>query len=107
MTGFSGTSRIQRLYRHREAPPRRIAERRRKDPATDSRTPTSTEEGRATALRTAGARKRRPKNYEMPPPTRAEVGASATSVEARSTLFIHTMACADSWSTGLAILKSE
>ena len=44
----------------------------------------------------------------MPPPTRrAEVGASATSVEVRNALRINTMACAEARSTVLAIVSSE
>ena len=52
--------------------------------------------------------RRRPKNQEMAPPTRrAEVGESATSVGVRSTLRINTVACAETWSIGLAIMRSE
>ena len=59
-------------------------------------------------LRIAGARRTRPKNQEVPPPTRrAEVGASATSVGVRNTLRISTVACAEVLSTGLAIVRSE
>ena len=48
------------------------------------------------------------KNQEMPPPTtRTEVGESATSVRVRSTLRINSVACAEAWSTGLAIVRSE
>ena len=48
------------------------------------------------------------KNQEMPTPTRrAEVGASSTSVEVRSTLCINTVACAEALSTGLVIVRSE
>ena len=44
----------------------------------------------------------------MPTPTRrAEVGASATSVEVKSTSCIITVACAEALSTGLVIVKSE
>ena len=48
------------------------------------------------------------KNQEMPAPTRrAEVGESATSVGVGSTLRINTVACAEAWSIGLAIVGSE
>ena len=48
------------------------------------------------------------KNQEMPPPTRrAKEGENATSMGVRSTLHINTVACAQAWSTGLAIVKSE
>ena len=50
-----GQQHTQRCYRHREAPPRRIAEIRRGDRATDLRVIASTAEGRVTALRIAGA----------------------------------------------------
>ena len=95
------------LSAHRKAPPRRTVERRTGDPATDSRVTASTVEGRVTALRVAEVRRRRSKKQEMPPPTRrAEVGESATSVGVRSTLRINTVACAEAWSTGLAIVRS-
>ena len=61
ITYLSGSSTTQRIYRHREAPPRQIAERRRGDRATDLRLTASTADGRVTALRTAGARRRRSK----------------------------------------------
>ena len=102
---FSSSSRTQRLYFHRKAPPRRIAERTG-DPATDSRATSSSAEGRVAALRTAEAR-RRSTNQEMPPPTRrAEVGESAASVEERIILRLNTVTCANAWSTGLAIVRS-
>ena len=79
ITGFSGSSTVQRLYRHREAPPRRIAKRKRGDRATNLRATASTVEGRVAALRIAGARRKRLKTQKMPPPTRgAEVGESTT-----------------------------
>ena len=47
--------------------------------------------------------KKKIKYLKMPPPTRrAEVEESATSVGVRSTV-----ACAEAWSTGLAIARSE
>ena len=56
--------------------------------------------------RTEGCRSA--KNQEMPPTTRrAEVGASATFMRERSTLRINTVACADTLSTGLAIVRSK
>ena len=83
-------------------------ERRRGDGATDSRATALTAEGRVTALRTAEARRRRSKNQEMPLPTRrAEVGESATFVGVRRTLRITNVACAEAWSTGLAIVRSK
>ena len=58
-----------------------MAERKRGHHATDSRATVSTAEGRVTAPRNAGARRRRLKKQEMPPSTkRAEVRKSATSV---------------------------
>ena len=83
-------------------------ERRRGDRATNLRASASTTEGRVAALRIAAAQRRRSKNQDMPPPTRrAGVGASATSVGVRSTSYIITGAFAETWSTGLAIVKSE
>ena len=103
ITGFSGNSKTQRLYRHRKAPPRWVAERRSGDRANDLRVTASTAEGSVTALRVAGAR-RISKKVEMPSPTRrAEIGAS-TSVGVRSTLRLHT---AGAWSTGLTVVRSE
>ena len=93
MTDFSGNSRTQRFCRHRKALPRRVAEIRTGNPATDSRVTASTAEGRVTALRIAGTRRRRSKNQEVSPPTRREEGASATSVGVRSTLHTSTVAC--------------
>ena len=43
----------------------------------------------------------------MPPPTGAEVGASATYVGARIILRINTVTCAEVSSIGLAIVRSE
>ena len=51
--------------------------------------------------------KKKTKNPKMPLPTKAEVEASATSVGARSTLRIMTVAYAEAWRTGLAIVRSE
>ena len=108
ITGFLGISWSQRLYRYRMAPPRQIVERRRGDRATDSRVSASTAEGRVAALRIAGARRRRSKNQKMPPPIRrVEVRASTTSVGVRNTLRINNAACAEAWSTRLAIVRSE
>ena len=45
---------------------------------------------------------------EMPPPTRrAEIGASATFVEVRSTLRTKTVAYAEAWSNGVAIVGGK
>ena len=108
ITDFSNSNMTQILYRHPKVPPRRIAERRTADRTTDLRVTVSTAEGRAAALRVAGAQKRRYKNQEMPPPTkRAEVAAGATSVEVRSTLRTSAGACAEALSTGLAVVRSE
>ena len=97
----------QRLYRHRKAPPRRIAKRRTGDPATGLRVTVFIVEGKVAALKNAEARKIS-KNQEMPPSTRrAEVGKSASSVGVRSTLRASTVACAEVLSTGLVIVSSE
>ena len=53
------------------------------------------------------AKKKIEKPGDAPPTRRAEVGESATSMGVRSTLCEKTVACAEAWSTGLAVLKSE
>ena len=64
-------------------------------------------EGRVTALKNAGARRRRSKNQEMPPPTkRAEVGASATSVGVRSILRKSIVACTEVLSFELRLMAA-
>ena len=68
----------------------------------------SSVEGRVTALKNAGARKRRSGNQEMPPPKNmTEAGASATSVEVRSTLRTSTVAYEKVLSTGLVTVRGE
>ena len=67
----------------------------------------STAQGKVAALRIAGARRRRSKNQESPRTRRAEVGGSATSVGVRSISRINTVACAEAWTTGLAIVTSK
>ena len=67
----------------------------------------STAEERVTALRMAGAQRRRSKNREMAADKKGGGRESATSVGVRRTLSINTVACAETWSTELAIVRSE
>ena len=53
------------------------------------------------------AKKKIKKSKDAPPTRRGDVGKSATSVGVRSTLRINTVACAEAWSTGFAIVRSE
>ena len=53
------------------------------------------------------AKKKIKKQEIIPPTRRAEVGEGATSEGVKSTLRVNTVACAEAWSTGLSIRRSE
>ena len=104
----SGSNRTRSHCRHRRAPSRQIAGRGRTGNSTTSSMVTAPiVERKVTALETAGARRKRVKNPELPTTGRRAVAAvGATSAGVGSTLRTGTVACARALSTGCETVRS-